>query len=150
MREFLFPRMKRMMDLTRQHGSHVFTHSDGAVREATLGLGMGMETADLHAVVGKVAANRGDAGTALRELERAVELAPFSSLRRSDLAIVMKMAGMEHRACEEMARFVETFRRVAMPAPFGHASPPQRLHFDLHPHSRGHAREALADLGEPL
>ena len=33
MREFLFPRMKRMMDLTRQHGSHVFTHSDGAVRE---------------------------------------------------------------------------------------------------------------------
>ena len=31
-REFLFPRMKRMMDLARQHGSHVFTHSDGAVR----------------------------------------------------------------------------------------------------------------------
>ena len=32
MRTFLFPRMKRMMDLTRQHGSHVFTHTDGAVR----------------------------------------------------------------------------------------------------------------------
>ena len=33
MHEFLFPRMKRMMDLTREHGSCVFTHSDGAVRE---------------------------------------------------------------------------------------------------------------------
>ena len=33
MQEFLFPRMKRMMDLTRQHGSFVFTHSDGAVRD---------------------------------------------------------------------------------------------------------------------
>jgi uroporphyrinogen decarboxylase len=32
-RRFLLPRMKRMMDLTRQHGSHVFHHSDGAVRE---------------------------------------------------------------------------------------------------------------------
>lgn len=31
--EFLFPGMKRMMDLTRQHGSHVFTHTDGAVRD---------------------------------------------------------------------------------------------------------------------
>lgn len=31
-REFLLPRMKRMMDLTRENGSHVFTHSDGAVR----------------------------------------------------------------------------------------------------------------------
>ncbi len=30
--EFLLPRMKRMMDLTRQHGSFVFVHSDGAVR----------------------------------------------------------------------------------------------------------------------
>jgi uroporphyrinogen decarboxylase len=30
--EFLFPRMKRMMALTKQHGSHVFTHSDGAIR----------------------------------------------------------------------------------------------------------------------
>jgi len=30
--EFLFPRMKRVMALTRQHGSFVFTHSDGAVR----------------------------------------------------------------------------------------------------------------------
>jgi len=29
---FLFPRMKRMMGLTHEHGSHVFTHSDGAVR----------------------------------------------------------------------------------------------------------------------
>jgi uroporphyrinogen decarboxylase len=32
-REFFFPGMKRMMDLTRQHGSHVFTHSDGSFRE---------------------------------------------------------------------------------------------------------------------
>ena len=32
-REFLFPRMKRMMDLTRQHGSFVFTHSDGSFRK---------------------------------------------------------------------------------------------------------------------
>ena len=32
-REFLLPGMKRMMDLTRQHGSHVFYHSDGAIRE---------------------------------------------------------------------------------------------------------------------
>jgi len=31
--EFLLPRMKRMMDLTRQHGSVVFTHTDGAVRD---------------------------------------------------------------------------------------------------------------------
>ena len=33
MREYLFPRMKRMMDLTRQNGSYVFTHSDGSFRE---------------------------------------------------------------------------------------------------------------------
>ena len=33
LREYLFPRMKRMMDLTRQHGSYVFTHSDGSFRE---------------------------------------------------------------------------------------------------------------------
>lgn len=32
-RQYLFPRMKRMMDLTRQHGSFVFTHSDGSFRE---------------------------------------------------------------------------------------------------------------------
>jgi len=31
-RTFLLPRMKRMMDLTRAHGSHVFCHSDGAIR----------------------------------------------------------------------------------------------------------------------
>jgi uroporphyrinogen decarboxylase len=31
--EFLLPRMKRMMDLTRQNGSYVFTHTDGAVRD---------------------------------------------------------------------------------------------------------------------
>ncbi len=31
-REYLLPRMKRMMDLTRQHGSFVFHHTDGAVR----------------------------------------------------------------------------------------------------------------------
>ena len=30
--EFLLPRMKRMMDLTRQNGAIVFHHSDGAVR----------------------------------------------------------------------------------------------------------------------
>lgn len=32
-RTFLLPRMKRMMELTRQHGSFVFHHSDGAVRD---------------------------------------------------------------------------------------------------------------------
>ena len=32
-REFLLPRMKRMMDLTRQSGAYVITHSDGAVRD---------------------------------------------------------------------------------------------------------------------
>lgn len=32
-REFLLPGMKRMMELTRQHGSHVFVHTDGAVRD---------------------------------------------------------------------------------------------------------------------
>jgi uroporphyrinogen decarboxylase len=32
MKKFLFPRMKRMIDLTHEHGSHVFTHSDGAIR----------------------------------------------------------------------------------------------------------------------
>ena len=32
-REYLLPRMKRMMDLTRQHGSFVFHHTDGAARE---------------------------------------------------------------------------------------------------------------------
>ena len=31
-REFLLPRMKRMMDLVRGAGAHVFHHSDGAVR----------------------------------------------------------------------------------------------------------------------
>ena len=31
-REFLLPRMKRMMELTKQHGSYVFHHSDGAIR----------------------------------------------------------------------------------------------------------------------
>lgn len=30
---YLFPGMKRMMDLTKQHGSHVFVHTDGAVRD---------------------------------------------------------------------------------------------------------------------
>lgn len=33
-REFLLPGMKRMMDLTREAGAYVFTHSDGAIREA--------------------------------------------------------------------------------------------------------------------
>lgn len=32
-REFLLPQMKRMMDLTKQHGSYVFHHTDGAVRQ---------------------------------------------------------------------------------------------------------------------
>lgn len=32
-RQFLFPGMKRMMELTRQHGSYVFTHSDGSFRD---------------------------------------------------------------------------------------------------------------------
>lgn len=32
-REFLLPGMRRMNDLTRQHGSHAFFHSDGAVRD---------------------------------------------------------------------------------------------------------------------
>jgi len=32
-REFLFPRMKRMMRLTKQNGSFVFNHTVGAVRE---------------------------------------------------------------------------------------------------------------------
>ncbi len=30
---FLLPGMKRMMELTKQHGSYVFHHSDGAIRE---------------------------------------------------------------------------------------------------------------------
>jgi uroporphyrinogen decarboxylase len=32
-KRFLLPRMKRMMDLTRENGSFVFTHTDGAVRQ---------------------------------------------------------------------------------------------------------------------
>ena len=32
-REFLHPLMKRMMELTKQHGSYVFHHTDGAVRD---------------------------------------------------------------------------------------------------------------------
>ncbi|MFA6241380.1 MAG: uroporphyrinogen decarboxylase family protein [Candidatus Hydrogenedentales bacterium] len=32
-REFFLPGMKRMIELTRQHGSFVFHHTDGAVRE---------------------------------------------------------------------------------------------------------------------
>jgi len=32
-REFLIPRMKRMVDLTKQHGSYVFHHTDGAARD---------------------------------------------------------------------------------------------------------------------
>jgi uroporphyrinogen decarboxylase len=32
-REFLLPRMKRMMDLVHSAGAYVFTHSDGAVRD---------------------------------------------------------------------------------------------------------------------
>ena len=33
-REFLLPRMKRMMDLVHEGGGYVFTHSDGAIRPA--------------------------------------------------------------------------------------------------------------------
>lgn len=32
-RTYLLPRMKRMMELTKQHGSHVFHHTDGAARD---------------------------------------------------------------------------------------------------------------------
>jgi uroporphyrinogen decarboxylase len=32
-REYLLPRMKRVADLTKQHGSFVFHHSDGAIRD---------------------------------------------------------------------------------------------------------------------
>lgn len=32
-REFLLPRMKRMMDLAHDAGAYVFTHSDGAIRD---------------------------------------------------------------------------------------------------------------------
>jgi uroporphyrinogen decarboxylase len=32
-REFFLPGMKRMMDLTKEHGSYIFHHTDGAVRE---------------------------------------------------------------------------------------------------------------------
>jgi uroporphyrinogen decarboxylase len=32
-REFLLPRMKRIMDLARENGAYVFTHTDGAVRD---------------------------------------------------------------------------------------------------------------------
>jgi uroporphyrinogen decarboxylase len=32
-REYLLPRMKRMIELTKQHGSYVFHHTDGAVRD---------------------------------------------------------------------------------------------------------------------
>ena len=31
-RQYLLPRMKRMMELTKQHGSYVFHHTDGAAR----------------------------------------------------------------------------------------------------------------------
>ena len=43
-REFIFPGMRRMMDLTRQNGSFVFTHSDGSFREVIPELiAMGMQ-----------------------------------------------------------------------------------------------------------
>jgi uroporphyrinogen decarboxylase len=32
-RRYLLPRMKRMIELTKQHGSYVFHHDDGAIRE---------------------------------------------------------------------------------------------------------------------
>ena len=32
-REFMIPRMKRMVDLVKQAGSHIFFHSDGSIRE---------------------------------------------------------------------------------------------------------------------
>jgi len=37
-REFLFPRMKRMAELTHQNNSFVFTHSDGSFREVIPGI----------------------------------------------------------------------------------------------------------------
>lgn len=44
-RDFLIPRMKRMADLTKQHGSHVFHHTDGAARDIIPDLidGVGIE-----------------------------------------------------------------------------------------------------------
>ena len=42
-REYFLPHMKRMADLTRENGSHVFFHTDGAVREIIhdlLGIGI--------------------------------------------------------------------------------------------------------------
>jgi len=37
-REFFFPHMKRMIKLTKEAGSHVFYHSDGAIRKIIPGL----------------------------------------------------------------------------------------------------------------
>lgn len=44
-REFLIPRMRRMAELTKQHGSYVFHHTDGAAREIIPDLieGVGIE-----------------------------------------------------------------------------------------------------------
>lgn len=44
-REFLIPRMRRMAELTKQHGSYVFHHTDGAAREIISDLikGVGIE-----------------------------------------------------------------------------------------------------------
>jgi Flp pilus assembly protein TadD len=78
---------------------------DGALVEVASGRRLGKDSAELAAVAGKTAASRGDYATALRELQRAVALAPLSPLRRSDLAIVSKMAGRDREACDQIGVF---------------------------------------------
>jgi tetratricopeptide (TPR) repeat protein len=87
---------------------------DGAVEEVKRARQTGLESGDLAGVAGKAAANRGDYATALRELRLSVELAPDSSLRRSDLAIVAKMAGLDGEACVQLGRFIELEKDAAM------------------------------------
>lgn len=85
-----------------------FTEGDfeGALGEVARGRMRGMNSAELAAVAGKTAANRGDLDTALRELRLAVQLAPYSAQRRADLAIASSMAGRTPDACEQIARFI--------------------------------------------
>ncbi|MGB8930960.1 MAG: tetratricopeptide repeat protein [Anaeromyxobacteraceae bacterium] len=87
---------------------------EGAVAEVATCRFLGADTADLSAVAGKSAASRGDIATALRELRHAVDLSPFSSLRRSDLAIAAQMAGLGAEACEQIGRFVALEKDEAM------------------------------------
>ncbi len=79
---------------------------DGALAAARTGREIAPDSAELAAVTGKIAADRGDLATALRELGRAAALGPRSAPRRSDLAIVSKMAGLDGAACAEMAQFI--------------------------------------------